>query len=243
MIPGETYNETILWGTVLGGPALGRTTAHLILNGYLSGAVSSLTPSLTYLANTADGRYAAYKLSYALPATAGQFKRYVASAYPLDVILTADKDGEIEGYDLDSLAALLLTAQGVPAVQSAVDSDLGDIVDGDSYKSATLTMPAGKLSPFGITDITVTATRKVEAAIMGTSGGTSYPITATVVSGPALTFTISWQTQQHPALGTGIDSAAWHIDVQVVDTASGTTIVTTNRYRFQQVWQRDTRTS
>lgn len=150
--------------------------------------------------------------------------------------------GEVENYDVDSLASLLLTQQGVPTVTSAADSDLGDIVDGDSYKSATLTMPSGKLSPFSITDISA-AGITVEAAIMGTPGGTSYPITATVVSGTGLTFTIGWDTQPHPALSAGVNSATWYIDVQVIKTGPPKQIITTNRYSFNQVWQRDTRTT
>ncbi len=146
-----------------------------------------------------------------------------------------------ESYDNDALANLMLTTQGIPSILSAADSNLGDIVDGDSYKSATLTMPSGKLSPFSITDISA-AGITVEAAIRGSVAGTSYPITATVVSGPDLTFTIGWDTQQHPAL-TADQSASWFIDVQVIKTGPPKQIVTPNRYSFQQVWQRDPRTT
>ena len=150
--------------------------------------------------------------------------------------------GDIESYDNDALAALLLTQQGIPAITSAADSLLGDIVDGDSYKSSTLTMPAAKLSPFNITDISA-AGITVEAAIMGTPGGTSYPITAAVVVGTDLSFTIGWDSQQHPALTTGVNSVTWYIDVQVIKTGPPKQIITTNRYSFVQVWQRDTRTT
>lgn len=146
---------------------------------------------------------------------------------------------DTQGYDLDTLASLMLQAQGLPGVRSAADSDLGDIVDGDSYLSDTLTMPAGKLSPFGITDVSAPGIT-VEAAIMAAPGGTSYPITAAVVSGPGLTFTIGWNTQQHPPLTTQA-SVQYYIDVQVIKAGPPKQIITTNRYTFDDVWQRETR--
>lgn len=163
------------------------------------------------------------------------------NAYATDVLDPTDYGGEVENYDNDALAALMLQQQGVPGVRSAEDSDLGQIVDGDSFKSDTLTMPAGKLSPFSITDISA-AGIAVEAAIMDAVGGTSIPITATVVSGTDLTFTIGWDTQQHAALTTQ-NEKTWYIDVQVIKTGPPKQIITTNRYKFTQVWQRETRTS
>ncbi len=158
-----------------------------------------------------------------------------------DDSIDANYGGTIEAYDMDSLASLMLQQQGVPSVRSAADSNLGDIVDIDSFLSDVLTMPAGKLSPFSITDVSA-AGITVEASIMATPGATSYPITCTVISGTGLTFTIGWNTQQHPALGTAT-SATWYIDVQVIKTGPPKQIITTNRYSFNQVWQRETRTT
>lgn len=187
------------------------------------------------------GTWTEYKWTIPVSSTAGQHLVRTYAASGSDVILNDAIYYDVETYDSTTLASLLLTNQGVPSVTSAIDNSLGDIVDGDSYLSSTLTMPAGKLSPFSISDISAVGIT-VEAAIMGTPGGTSYPITATVVSGPSLTFTIGWNTQQHPALTTS-PSAVWYIDVQVIKTGPPKIIVTTNRYTFAQVWQRDTRTT
>lgn len=242
MIPGDTVNETILWSSGLG-PALGRTTADLKLDGYLDGAASTLTPTLTYLATTLDGRFAAYKMSYVLPATPGQFKRYAASRLLLDQILVGDKDGELESYDNDALAGLILTSQGVPAVRSAADGDLGDIVQGDAFASDVLTIPLGKISPFGYTDLTgMTISSGVKtqpsdmAIILATPG-------AVIVSAAARTVTFGWNTYPGGILNLATDqqSMAAYVDVQLKHTVSGR-IITGLRYSFNVVWQRDTTT-
>lgn len=202
--------------------------------------VSQAITALTEIGTT--GAWTEYSFTITAPATAGQFSVFIQPASGTDVIFPMYFYDDLQAYDETALANLLLTSQGVPGTQSAADSALGDIVDGDSYQSATLTMPSGKLSPFSITNIAA-AGITVEAAIMGTPGGSSFPITAAVVSGPGLTFTFSWTAQQHTALAAGQQTAAWYIDVQVIKTGPPKIIVTTNRYSFNQVWQRDTRTT
>ncbi len=72
-----------------------------------------------------------------------------------------------------------------------------------------------------------------------------FPITATVISGPGLTFTFSWTTDPLPNLDVQ-PSKAYFIDVQVVRSAitgSPKVIITTNRYTFTRVWEREVRTT
>lgn len=241
MLPSETISETILWGSVLGGPALGRVTADVQLSGYINGAASTLTPTLTDIGTTADGRFRAYKLSYALPATPGIFRRYIGSRFPLDIIQSNNLYGEVESYDLDSLAGLLLTSTGTPGVQSAADGDLGDIVMGDAFASAVTTIPLGKISNFGYSDLTgmtITAGVKVlptDTAIILSSPG------AAIVSAAARTVTFGWNTWPGGILdlsGTETTKQAY-LDVQLKHTVSGR-IITGLRYGFTVQWQRDT---
>lgn len=241
MIAGDTYYGDFYVQTAYGQPAPGLTSSSFGFDATINGATRSVTPTYAEVGQSADGKWTRYSFSAATSATVGLNGFRVSLLSGTNIIAHDLHVVEAEFYDLDSMASLLLTSQGVPAVQSAADNSLGDIVDGDSYKSATLTMPSGKLSPFSITDISA-AGITVEAAIMASVGTTSYPITTAVVSGTDLTFTISWDTQQHPALS-GADSKAWFIDVQVIKTGPPKLIVTPNRYSFQQVWQRDTRTT
>ncbi len=236
--PGDTITLYAPRQTPGGTPAYSRVLSDFVVsrNGILQ------TPgSFTEIGAPSGSQFSWYSFTVVLPTAIGQQSFSIepaANAYATDLI-PQWYGGELETYDIDALASLTLQQQGIPGVRSAADSSLGDIVDGDSYKSDTLTMPSGKLSPFGITDISAVGIT-VEAAIMAAPGGTSYPITATVVSGTGPTFTISWDTQAFPALTTAT-SATWYIDVQCVKTGPPKQIITTNRYSFNQVWQRETR--
>lgn len=250
MIPGDTIRATVARQTA-GGAAPGGAyvLADFDITAILAGVdySGSVAPAVTYIGPDQTGTRSLYAVALTLPATTGFMQVWIDPAAGTDVIENGFLSGEIMAYDEDSLAALSLLSQGQPAVLSAADSVLGDIIDGDSYLSPVLTMPSGKLSPFGITDISAGGIT-VEAAICASPGATSYPITVAIVNGAALTYTIGWNTQQHPALPTGQGSASWYIDIQVIRAASMTpppykVIVTTGRYQFTQQWQRDTRTT
>lgn len=245
MQPSDPISFVVLRRKTDGTASTGKTSSNFTVQGFKDGAAVSLTvdavtEGLTY--GPSGNQWRAYKFDIAaLPSTAGYDQVFV---WPddTDLVWPDQLGGEVEAYDLNAMASLFLLAQGAPAVESAADSDLGQIVDGDSYVSPTLTLPAGKLSPHGITDLSA-AGITVQSAIMDAVGGNSYPITCTVVSGPDLQVKISWDTQQHPALS-GADEKTWYIDIQVLDESGSPTIIrTAGRYQFTQVWQRDTRTS
>ncbi len=223
--------------------------ADFVLAPSLDGAVTTPVTTATEVSTVgvAPNQWTQYKIAVTLTSSAGRLNERVMPASGYDLISPDIFQGEIESYDMDALAALMLTQQGQPAVGSAADSNIGDIVDGDSYVSETLTVPLAKLTSlgYGIADLTGLT---IEAAIMDAPGGTSYPITCTVVSAPGLTFNFGWTTQQHPALTTA-PSKVWYIDIQLIKpldyplAGNLKTITTSNRYLFTQVWQRDTRTS
>lgn len=156
---------------------------------------------------------------------------------------------EGQTYDEDSIAGLLQTSQGVPTVTSAADGDLGDVVMGDSWCSPTVTVPLGKISCFGYTDLsgmTLTGGLKQDpstTAVTGTST-TSPNLYTTIVSVTDRTVTAAWITFP-TAMNLGATAsdlgADWFLDFQLKHTASGR-IITPLRYKLRVVWQRDTTT-
>ena len=150
---------------------------------------------------------------------------------------------EGQSYDEDSLAGLFLTAQGVPGVQSAADGDLGDVVMGDSWHSGTLTVPLGKISGFGYSDLsgmTISAAFKRNPSDTPVNTG----VTAAIADASARTVTVSWTTfPTGMNLGSDADdlSETWYLDIQLKHTVSGR-ILTVLRYQLRVVWQRDTTT-
>lgn len=240
MTPGEPIAVVIGRQTAAGVASTGKVLVDFSITSYLDGVAVTMTWVVTEGVTVGAWRY--YKFTSTIPSTAGYLQVSIQPATGTDFVSPSGFGGEIESYDMDSMAALFLSSQGIPAVTSAADNTLGDIVDGDTYKSATLTFPSGKLSPHGITDISAVGIT-LRASIKATPGGTAYPITATVVSGPGLTFNISWPggaTQPHPALTTEANKAQF-IDVQIVKTGTPNVIVTGYRLSFNQVWERETR--
>lgn len=240
--PGDTIYLVVGRQTPGGAGSTGKVAADFVFAPTLDGVVTTPVTTATEVSTVGNvpNQWTQYKIAVTLSSTAGRFSERVMPAGGFDVISPDVFQGEIEAYDVDALAALMLTSQGVPAVTSAADNDLGDIVDGDAYTSATLTVPLGKLTPLGQSDLTALTIR---AAIMATPGGTQYNITATIVSAVGLTFNFNWPggaSQPHPALTTE-NSKPWFLDVQLIKSA--TLIATTNRYTFTQQWQRDTRTA
>lgn len=244
MVPGDPLSFSVLRQTIAGAAATGKTSANFTIQGFADGVataltVSSVTEGATY--GPSGNQWRAYKVILAaIPSTAA-YDQIDIHADNSDIISPNSFGGEVQAYDLDSLAALMQDSTGVPAVASAVDLNLGQIVDGDSFVSGTLTMNMAKLSPFSITDLSAVGITK-EAAISSAPGATQYPITITVINPTTGTYRLSWDTQQHPALTTQ-QNATWYIDVQVIKTGPPKLIVTTGRFTFQQVWQRDSRTT
>lgn len=146
---------------------------------------------------------------------------------------------EGEAYDNDAIAGLLLTNQGVPAVISADDGTLGDVVNTDSWSSSTLFIPVGKLTPFGKTFADLASGWTITAGLKKVPTDTMVPITCAFVDTTTGAFKASWTT--FPAamdLGTA-EQAQWYLDIQIVETATHLCI-TTNRYALRVVWERDT---
>ncbi len=154
---------------------------------------------------------------------------------------------EGDSYDIDTLAGLLLTSQGVPGVQSAADGDLGDVVMGDSWSSGTITVPLGKISPFGystLTGMTLSAGFKQDPSTVALVSTTTPALFTTVIDATARTVKAEWLTFP-TALNLGATAsdlgADWYMDLQLKHTVSGR-IMTVGRYKLRVVWQRDTTT-
>jgi hypothetical protein len=242
VIPSDPLSFVVWRQTVAGTASLGKVAADFSVLGYDDGTYSALTVSSVTEGATVGpvgNQWRSYAIALAaIPATIGYIQIRVEPASGMDLISPQTVSGEIEAYDLDSLAGLLLTSTGVPAVQSAADGELGDIVMGDAWRTATLTVPLGKISPWGYSDLTGMT---ISAGARKTPGVPSTPavISATIVDSASRTFYLSFDT--FPAamdLGSTETQVDWFIDVQLKHTASAR-IITSNRYHVRVVWQRD----
>ncbi len=214
-------------------PSLGKVAADFAYSFVLNGTVQSITPTVTEGAST--GQWRAYKFVITCPATAGTFQSKIEPASGYDVIDGGLITVDLEAYNLTSIAGLILTSQGVPGVRSAEASDLGQVVSGDSYASDTLTVPLGKLTPFGFTDLTG-LTLSVEARTSPGTPASSVAFTGTIVSAASRTFNFKFDAMPSGMLLTTEQSQVWYIDCQFKETAAPNRIITTNRYFFEVVW-------
>lgn len=202
-----------------------------------TGAALSSQPA--YTLSCIDSANGIHVLSYPLPGNRGYVKTTIPSGYRAD---PAGWSYDGLSYDDDAIAGLLLTAQGVPAVNSADDGDLGDVVSADAYNSGTLYIPSGKLSKFGLAFSDLSGF-SISAGAKSAPADTMVALTcafgATYLTDGAFTF--SWNTMD-PAMQ--LDAATyaktWFIDVQIKQTASPNKLITTNRYSINVKWQRDT---
>lgn len=188
-------------------------------------------------------------LKYTMPAGA----YWVKVTVPADRVVSPESwSNEGQAYDDDAIAGLLLTNQGVPAVISADDGDLGDIVNGDAWTSNTQTIPLGKISRFGYTfaDLasgwTISAGFRTAPNVPATAVLSGVPagngITAEFVVAADGTYRVLWATfPAAMALAATDTSVDWFMDVQLKKTSTGQ-IITVARWAVTIVWQRDTTT-
>jgi len=241
MIAGDTIGKVVYLQTLAGLPLSYANKAAFQADGWdiswvdTTGTALTSQPTWTVV-NLSNGRHL---IGYTVPSGVGIAKPTVPSTY------TDPGTWAVEGqsYDEDSLAALMLTSQGTPTVQSATDGDLGDVVMGDSWHSGTLTVPAGKISNFGYTTLsgfTISAAFKQDPSQSPITSG----ITATILSNSGLTCSVSWDTfptGMNLSSGSSDLSAQWYLDVQLKNSGAGR-ILTPLRYSLRVVWQRDTST-
>lgn len=209
----------------------------------------ALTSQPTWTIAVEDATRGIHRVKAVLPSGIGYVKPTIPSGYRID---PARWPFEGQAYDDDAIAGLLQTNQGVPEVRSADDGDLGDVVMGDSWSTGTLTIAAGKLTPFGYVAADLasgwtisggfrTAPNAPSTAVLsGVAAGNG--ITAEFVSAVDGTFRVKWTVSPTAmALGTTAEAQVWYLDVQIKKTSSSE-IITVARYRLRFVWQRDTTT-
>lgn len=151
---------------------------------------------------------------------------------------------EGQAYDEDSIAGVILTSQGTPGVQSAADGDLGDVVMGDSWHSGVLTVPLGKISPFGYSDLsgmTLSCGLKQDPTTTVVASSTSPNLYTTIISTSDRTVSAQWKTFPS-AMNLGATAsdlgADWYLDFQLKHTVDAR-VITPLRYKLRVVWQRD----
>ncbi len=236
MIPSDTYYADVFRQTVLGGPSAGKALADFAVNCYINGATYSPTPVVTEVGATADGLATKYTLAIALSSTAGVNRFRIAPATGTDLIWPDVHTVDTETNDLDTIAGFLQTSQGIPGVQSAADGTLGDVVMGDAWQSGTLTVPLGKISPFGYSDLTGMT---ITAAFKNAPADTAVTCSASILDASARTVKAYFDTFPVGLNLTSTEySKPFFLDLQLKHTASGK-IITPLRYQLNVAWQRD----
>lgn len=245
MITGDTIVKIVYLQTLAGRNLSYASKAAFQADGWdlswrdNAGAALSSQPTWT-LADQGGGRH---MVAYTVPSGVS----WVKSTVPGWAADPGVWGTEGEAYDEDSLAGLLQTSQGVPGLQSAADGDLGDVVMGDSWTSGVITVPLGKISPFGYSDLTgmtLSAGLKQDPSTTAVVSSTSPALNTTIIDTSARTISAQWIAFP-AAMNLGSTSsdqtAAWFLDFQLKHTASGR-IMTVGRYKLNVVWQRDTTT-
>lgn len=203
----------------------------------------ALTSQPTWSIASVDATTGEHRVKWTEPSGAGYFRISHTNAYYRSDPFGWAFDGE--SYSIDDAMAVLLINQGIPAISSAADGDLGDVVDGDSYRSAALAIPEGKLSRFGYTYADLASPNFIFSAALKHEPSDT-PIVITFIPGASIAtdgaFSLGWDDM---VAGMNLDatieetSKAFYIDVQVINTVDDI-IITTNRYAINVVWQRDT---
>ncbi len=236
MITGESVPKIVCLQTTAGAAASYADKAAFTGAGWdltwrdVDGTALASQPTWTI----ADEGASLHRIKYTVPAGFWWVEYTVPAGYRAD---PASFAGEGQSYDEDSIATLLQTNQGIPALQSAADRDLGDVVMGDSWNSGTLTVPVGKLSTLGFT--TLTGLSVITAALKDAPTSTgSIVISGTIVSATGLTCSAGWLTFPTGLNLTTEESKTWYLDIQFRNTGATVTI-TPLRYTLRVVWQRD----
>ena len=232
-LPSGTLTFDVWRQTALGAASTGKVLADFAVVFLLDGTDQVITPTVTEGATY--GLWRAYKFVLTLPATTGIFQGFIDVASGTDVVAGGLITIDLQAYNETTIAGLILTSQGVPGVRTAEANDLGQVVSGDSYKSDTLTVPLGKLTPFGFADLTG-LTLSVEARTAPQTPASSVALTGTITSVGNREFNFKFDAMPAGMLLTTETSVTWYIDCQFRETASPNRIITTNRYFFQVVW-------
>jgi hypothetical protein len=118
---------------------------------------------------------------------------------------------------------------------------------GDTWSSGTLTVPLGKISPFGystLAGMTLSAGFKQDPSTAAYVSSSTPALYTTIIDATARTVKAEWLTFPS-ALNLGVTAsdlgADWYMDLQLKHTVSGR-IMTVGRYKLRVVWQRDTTT-
>lgn len=216
------------------GTAAAFAAAGWALTWYDTSGVA-LASQPTYTVAVIDGVRGVHAISFPLAAGRGYVKATVPSGYRSDPFGWSF-DGQ--SYDDDAIAGLLQTNQGVPAVTSADDGDLGDIVWKDAWTSDTQTIPLGRLSRFGYAFSDLASGWTISAGFRQTPNGTAVlsgagpgnGITAAFVAATSGTYKVSWDVYPTAMdMAVGDEAQVWYLDVQLKNTASGRLITEIGR--------------
>lgn len=202
----------------------------------------ALTSQPTWAIAVVDSAAGEHRIKWTEPSGAGYFLLTKTNAYYRSDPYGWSFDGA--SYSIDDVMALLQINQGVPAITSAADGDLGDVVDGDSYRSAALTIPEGKLARFGYTYADLASPDWIfSVGVKHVPSDDGFAIDfipgASIATDGA--FSLGWDamdTAMRLSDATDETSKQFFIDVQLINTVDDI-VITTNRYAINNVWERD----
>lgn len=233
MLPGDSITLYVGRQTLAGLPAgSGYTTAsnwRVVFNG------ASQTPStVAYIGAVGNQSY--YSLVVTLPAAAGLVLQVVEPTATDDVCIWST--GEVESFDLESLAALLSSSVGVSA-STVSQSDFGTIVMGDSFDTGTLVVPLARVSKFGYTDL---SGMTISAALKNAPADSPVAASASIISTSARTIKAYWGPFPAGLNLSGTEqSKTFRLDIQLKKTADSN-LITVVSGTITVIWQADTTT-
>lgn len=232
-LPSTTLSFDVWRQTAAGAASTGKVIGDFAYAILLDGTAQAITATLTEGATS--GLWRAYKMSFTTPATTGTLQAFFDVASGTDVVAGGLVTVDLQAYNETTLAGLILTSQGIPGITTTDPSDLGQVKSGDSYNTGTLTVPLGKLTPFGFTDLTG-LTISAEARTAPNTPSSSVALTSAIVSAASRTFYVKWDAMPAGMVLTTETSVIWYIDVQFKETAAPNRIVTTNSYFIAVTW-------
>lgn len=234
MIPGDSITVYVRRQTIAAAASTGYTSTgdwRVVQNG-----ISAAPGSVSSIGTVGSWHY--YSLTCTLTSTSAPLLFVVEATATDDIVEWSGSD--LTSYDTDALASLFTASSGVAVASGiTVGTDFGQVVQGDSWHSGTLTIPLATISRWSYADLTGMT---ISAGLKNAPADSSTAITATIISAANRTVSASWDAfPAGLALAAGEQSKSFTLDIQLKHTASGR-IITALRGPLVVIWQTDTTT-
>lgn len=235
---GDVASYLIDWQQSDGTARTGKVLGNLTRTWHKPSGSFTPTDALTEISG---GRY---RYDVTMPAEHVAISGILLPDTATDVIVGNLIDEQVVESDTDSLADMLTVGTVSTGGQLLADDiDLGDVVEGDAYRSPTFTVDPALLARWGYANLASFATGDLRSALKFQPTDTPVTVTSELVSGAGSQVRFLWATW--PAalnLPAGEREKTVFADIQLIDTPNSR-IVTIARAQLRIVWQREARTS